>query len=150
LGSLVCKKLSYNTSAKRRGLNKITKFEIWNSNLTIFYVQSKLARISFKLSKYIASHCLGTVAATVTLGCHTAVSNTRRRDGWWLTWVGWILDWRRPDRGGAGQIWGRRWPKVEEDNHELHLQHGEEERWPCALVSCHHPPRVQQQSLCHP
>jgi hypothetical protein len=41
---------------------------IRNSNLTTFYVQTKLARISFKLPKYIVCYRSGTVSATVTLG----------------------------------------------------------------------------------
>jgi hypothetical protein len=44
---------------------------IWNSNLTMFIIQTKLARISFKIPKYIVSYCLNTVDATVALGCHS-------------------------------------------------------------------------------
>jgi hypothetical protein len=39
-----------------------------NSSLTIFDIQPQLARISFKLPKYLVSYRSGTVAATVTLG----------------------------------------------------------------------------------
>jgi hypothetical protein len=55
--------VSYHTSAKRRGLNKIKAFEF-----EVQTVQPNLARISFKLPKYVVSYCSGTVATTVPLG----------------------------------------------------------------------------------
>jgi hypothetical protein len=36
--------------------------------LTIFNIQTKFVRISFKLPKYIAGYCSSIVATTVTLG----------------------------------------------------------------------------------
>jgi hypothetical protein len=44
--------------SKRLGLNKKKRVWIWNSNLIIFIIQTKLARISFKLLKYPVSYCL--------------------------------------------------------------------------------------------
>jgi hypothetical protein len=43
---------------KRPGLNKRKRLWIWNSNLTIFIMQTKLVSISFKLPKYIVSYYL--------------------------------------------------------------------------------------------
>jgi hypothetical protein len=42
------------------------------------------------------------------------------------------------DRGGVGWIWGRWWPEVEEDDHDLHLQH-----WAWGEKELHHEHRQQ-------
>jgi hypothetical protein len=68
-------------SAKWRGLNKIKEFEFEIQTLHLFFVQPNLARISFKLQKYIVSYCLGTVAATVTLGVSQGPGILKHRSG---------------------------------------------------------------------
>jgi hypothetical protein len=63
MGSLICKNVSYHTSAKWHGLNKIKEFEF-----EVQSVQPNLIRISLKLPKHIVSYYSDTIAATVTLG----------------------------------------------------------------------------------
>jgi hypothetical protein len=61
-------KLSYNTSAKRCGLNKIKEFDFEIQALQYFMHNLNLQGFHSSFQKYIVSYHSATVATTLTLG----------------------------------------------------------------------------------
>jgi hypothetical protein len=68
MGTPLCKNFKLQHKCQTTWFEQKKRVWIWNSNLTTFIIQTKHARISFKLLEYIVSDCLNIVAATMALG----------------------------------------------------------------------------------